>query len=45
LVGDSLRDILAETAVSAFVGIKKSIINFLIEIMKPNCYFFEGIKI
>jgi len=45
LVGDPLRDVKAENAVSAFVEEKKSMINFLFEIMKLNCFFFEGIKI
>ena len=45
MVGDSLRDILAETAISAFVEVEKSIMIFLFEIMKPNWFFFGGIKI
>ena len=40
-----MRDILVETAVSVFVDIKKCIIDLIIEIIKPNYYFFEGIKI
>jgi len=45
LVGDPLRDILTDTAVSMFIEIKKCLINLIIDIMKPNYFFFEGIKI
>ena len=45
LGGYPLSEILIGTNVSTHVEINKYILDFLIGIIKPNCYFSKGIKI